>query len=545
MSQQQQNQLELPPVSFARYFELLKRRRWQVLPMSLVGLVVGAVVALLIPRYYVADTLLSYRGTPLDQASRTDDDPLYTKVRNADQAFRELVPRTLEELNRIGTDESDPSRQAIIDAARERLNVRAYEQGRDRAYYNINIEFKDVDGQFAADFCNTMRDLFVESIRTELEAEANVELRRANEDLGGLQQARDFARKALQSFLNRHPSIDPYDPDSRVKQGSTLAQMIVAAENEFFAVEAELNGKQAQIKKLDEQIKLQPPDEEVAQPVSADSELAKQVQPYLTRLRIVERKLSEFEKSHPDYEHNVRLRAHYEAEIARIAPDLGTGGVRLVKRENEKRKALIEKRNELELVVAEKQVLHDRLAARLEQMRGKFDEITSVYASYEELLAKKTDRDAEYAEARKQFNELDAAYARTRTGRPLVTVNVAQVPPVPTEPNALFVAATGCIVGLGAAIGLVLLLDFLRSTFKTVEDVSYGLKVPVLGTMAYLETAEDRIRNIRHRRSVSLVAASFVVLTLSLVTVYYVAPTRLPSAVLHALDTLLGASTAR
>ena len=50
--------------------------------------------------------------------------------------------------------------------------------------------------------------------------------------------------------------------------------------------------------------------------------------------------------------------------------------------------------------------------------------------------------------------------------------------------------------------------------------VAYGLKVPVLGTMAYLETVDDRIRNVRQRRNISLVAASFLILSLSLVGAY-------------------------
>jgi len=74
------------------------------------------------------------------------------------------------------------------------------------------------------------------------------------------------------------------------------------------------------------------------------------------------------------------------------------------------------------------------------------------------------------------------------------------------------------------------------------EVEGFAHSVPVLGTMAYLETAEERRIVARHRRRVSLAAASFVVLSLSLVTVYYVAPMRLHPVVLQALALLLGAS---
>ena len=55
-SNQPLSQIELPTVSFARYLDLLKRRTWQVVSVSLLGLVVGGLVALMIPRYYVAHT---------------------------------------------------------------------------------------------------------------------------------------------------------------------------------------------------------------------------------------------------------------------------------------------------------------------------------------------------------------------------------------------------------------------------------------------------------------------------------------------------------
>ena len=41
-------QLDIPQISFARYLELLKRRRWQVIPVTVLGLVIGTAVAQLL-----------------------------------------------------------------------------------------------------------------------------------------------------------------------------------------------------------------------------------------------------------------------------------------------------------------------------------------------------------------------------------------------------------------------------------------------------------------------------------------------------------------
>ena len=51
---------DLPQLSLQRYFDLVKRRRWQLVPVSLLGLIIGGVVAFFIPRFFVAETLLSH-----------------------------------------------------------------------------------------------------------------------------------------------------------------------------------------------------------------------------------------------------------------------------------------------------------------------------------------------------------------------------------------------------------------------------------------------------------------------------------------------------
>ena len=61
--------VELPQLSLQRYVDLVRRRRWQLVPVSLLGLLVGAVVAFLIPRYYVAEATFEGSGCAISKAS--------------------------------------------------------------------------------------------------------------------------------------------------------------------------------------------------------------------------------------------------------------------------------------------------------------------------------------------------------------------------------------------------------------------------------------------------------------------------------------------
>lgn len=76
-------QLDLPQISLQRYLELLKRRRWQVVPASLLGLLLGGIVAFFIPRYYVAETMLQHQMAPGMEAVRSKEDPFRTIVETA------------------------------------------------------------------------------------------------------------------------------------------------------------------------------------------------------------------------------------------------------------------------------------------------------------------------------------------------------------------------------------------------------------------------------------------------------------------------------
>ena len=141
----------------------------------------------------------------------------------------------------------------------------------------------------------------------------------------------------------------------------------------------------------------------------------------------------------------------------------------------------------------------------------------------------------------------DLETARARIGKlnkePPVTVQTrAQTPPRPTEPNIMVVALIGCVLGLGLAIGLILLLDVMQGSFKTLDDVERGLAVPVLGGVSHLETQEERIHAVRSRRRVTLVSAAFVVLLSGVVILFYWDPTRLPSFVRDLLAMVLGAA---
>jgi hypothetical protein len=136
--------------------------------------------------------------------------------------------------------------------------------------------------------------------------------------------------------------------------------------------------------------------------------------------------------------------------------------------------------------------------------------------------------------------QAETILAMLQREQPVKQQQMATPPPRPTDPNILVVALVGSVLGLMAAIGLILLIDLLQGSFKTTEDVERGLAVPVLGGVSYLETEEQRKATVQGRQRASLVAFAAVAMVVIVVTIYYVDPTRLPTFVRDGLAVLLG-----
>ena len=66
--------------------------------------------------------------------------------------------------------------------------------------------------------------------------------------------------------------------------------------------------------------------------------------------------------------------------------------------------------------------------------------------------------------------------------------------------------------------------------------------MPVLGSMSHIETTDERRAQVRSRTKVVLLSGAFLALVVAVLSIYFVAPTRLPTTVVDLLDTMVGSS---
>jgi len=149
-------QLDLPQISLQRYVDLLRRRRWQVIPVSVLGLLIGGFVALLIPRYYVADTWVQYTRAPGEPKANPMEDPMADAVDNAKHTIPLAVGETIRQLGwedyaGLGLYAAHEYEHTV----RSRIDILDQNAGKPvRSFAQLHITYRDQDGQRAAAFLN-------------------------------------------------------------------------------------------------------------------------------------------------------------------------------------------------------------------------------------------------------------------------------------------------------------------------------------------------------------------------------------------------------
>lgn len=531
-------QVELPQLSLQRYVDLVKRRRWQVLPVSLLGLLIGGIVAFFIPRYYVAETELVYQGST--QGSN-EEDPMRQIVASASTAIplvvRKVITEKLKWPEALLLDDHDL--EQFAKAVRNRIGVNdGNADMRRRDFAVIQLRYSDRDGRRAADFLNTLVKTWIEERLAEMKAQAEAARRQA--DLAV--QAHSSTYETLLedcSVMEARYLIEP-DLDRGEKRAAMLARQkkLEADEEALRAKAGELAGLDKSIEQQREVLARLP---ERITPTLGDLEKAGEQN---EELKLMVAMVARAEAAVAGFQPGTRQRRFQEQLLASQRqmleaitpkPASGDGTIPNPARE-EPQKALNESEVAREKLAAEVVALQAAVTVDLPAMRERIEAF------------KEYDRKCRLRDDAKQARDLalaarkaaEAQLARLTTDVPIRQSFDAVKPPRPTEPNILVVALVGCVLGLAIAIGLILLLDLLQGSFKTIDDVERGLGVPVLGAISHLETDDERQAAVRSRTRASLVAFAFVALVVAVGMVFYFDPARLPASVRDLLSLVLG-----
>ncbi len=533
-------QLDLPPVSFARYLDLLRRRTWQVVPISLLGLVIGGLVAFFVPRYYVVTTVVRFNGNVVQPRGGDAEDPLVGEVASARTTIPARVPETLRKLGWPEVAAPDEQRIAFENAVRGRVEVTDLTgPSRGRSSMQLRLAYRDTNPRRAVQLTQTLRDLWLDSERTRLRDLIVGEQAALSARLRSQYTAVTTAETELRQFEELH-GLDPNDftASGRDLEQNALAERLKAKTDALALIDARIEAAKRELrsKRLEFESTPQRIVSEEKIPIPPDLEFA------LTRAQItwlqLEERLANWTPANPQYNSVRQMADTAKAEYERIAAALDQ--VRTTEVENKQYGFLQSELRRIGNEIADAEAQRESLQTEIRKLQREKQERPGLYEQRRKIELGIEVLKAQVIDLEKEREGLESKVLRLQMERPYEVVAEPTMPARPTEPDILLVALTGSLIGLAAAIGIVLLLDVMQSSFKTVDDVAHGLPVPVLGSLSHMETVERRLEVSRRRRTISIVVAIFAALVVTIVILYYSAPTSLPPFLVRMLDVVLG-----
>ncbi len=160
--------------------------------------------------------------------------------------------------------------------------------------------------------------------------------------------------------------------------------------------------------------------------------------------------------------------------------------------------------------IAAKQVEERRLRDTMEQMRRRIDvtptrdsELTSLTRDYDTVLKTYTS-----LLAKKEDSKIAANLERLQIGGQFEIIDAARVPVAPSSPNRPKITATGAVLGLALALGLIGLLEFRNSSLRDEDELAACTGLPVVAVIPMMAAKPERRSTPKIRRLLGSLAGT-------------------------------------
>lgn len=148
----------------------------------------------------------------------------------------------------------------------------------------------------------------------------------------------------------------------------------------------------------------------------------------------------------------------------------------------------------------------DAAQARLDALPTRESELIALTRDYDIIQDSYRSLVAKRAEA-----QISANLERRQVGEQFNILDPARVPERPFSPNRQRINLFGVLAGLGFGLALVALLEYRDRSFKTDEDVTMVLNLPVLAVVPLMESEQDHRRVVWKRLGIGALCSVVVV----------------------------------
>jgi polysaccharide chain length determinant protein (PEP-CTERM system associated) len=498
------------------------RRKWLILLPFVAVSIATAVVAYLLPDRFRSDTLIMVvpQRVPESYVKSTVTTSIEDRLSTIKQQIlsRTRLERIIQEFNLYPRERRTGIMEDVIDQMRKDIDVQIVKGDA------FTVSYTSPDPRTAMKVADRLASAFIDESLTDRTVLAESTTSFLETQLEDARRRLEDHEKKLADYKMKHAGELPTERETTMQAISNL-QMQVQAVIESMNRDKD---RRYQIEKTIadlSSVQQTAPNVTISgdDPTSvAGGTTAAQLEVARAQLRLLEMR---YKPDHPDVGRMKRiirdLETKQQADALQRPLSPGSADRPLTPEEAARAARLKDARNELDMVdrqIAGKQAEEKRLRGlmagyqvRVEAMPGSESDLTGLLRDYDTL--RKT---YEGLLAKQEDSQVAANLERRQIGEQFRTLDPARLPEKPISPNRPLIDLLGAFAGLGLGVGLVAMLEYRDTSFRTDDEVVSVLALPVVAVIP-LMLSKGEFRKLR--RQTMLIGSAFALAVIGVVAV--------------------------
>lgn len=479
------------------FLDILKRRKWQVILPAAIVLALGSAFAVIVPKKYVARTQVELRPVGISISAKDGANASY-QIRSMNRIHKVLKERQTPEFLALSPDDQATFLQRVQDDVRVTVTSTT-----NQGATFVNIEFVDVDREFAKDYLRALRTDWIEDVVKRDRNKADDELQKLREEKTRFERQKKEEEANL-TELRRVEGLSPTQPTpgsqnprfedplfARLKENESekkrIEQELPVLATELATMRTRLNDTPAKLTR-----------EDVLEAQTNEGEL-RELEIEITQLS---EQMSGLKPQHPKFRTLSERLDEKRSTRDKLQRLVLKGSVQTTTVDNPER-AVVQKRiDDLELEIQRKRAAWDGLRTAIEADSSRVEEMQDVYRDEREyvdsigrLAQSLLESTLKYNAQARLVDQLSSPLAD-----PFYITSDVFADSKPTEPNPWLIIAMSLAAGLGIGLSIAVLGEYSKSCFRSVADISRSMAIPVLGAISTIQTRGER-RGDRVRRA--------------------------------------------
>ncbi|MEW5948559.1 MAG: XrtA system polysaccharide chain length determinant [Thermodesulfobacteriota bacterium] len=508
-------------IDFTYYLDMLRRRKWYIIPTFFLVLVAGLIYCLAAPKTYKAATTISIirQRVPESFVHSTVTADIDERLHSIGE---EILSRTrlegvITQLNLYPEERKKLPMEKIIENIRMRINLEISSAQRAMAKQGataFTLSYEDESPRTAALVANTLASMFMEEHLKLREEQAVGTSEFLAEQLQQLETQLKEREAAIGAYKMSHMGELPEQRDATLAVLARLQQQLDAIQESI---------RRAQDRKilLQQQIATEKEFSRArsgsGSPLEAGVDSLEQLKENLAVLE------SRYTPNHPDVLKTKKMIEKWGKTEGKTEGKTGEKGEGHVTIEGNRVVANLQQQiYAVDMEVKNLQIESEKVKQKIYAYQGRIEniprreqELLDLQRNYDNLSASYQDLDAKKLEAERAEN-----LERRQKGEQFRILDPARVPQMPSKPDIPRILAMVIIAALGGSVGLAFGREYIDKSFYRLDDIESFLNLPVLAGIPVLVTAEDmKIKKKQRVIAISVISFGLVVTSVLLFAV--------------------------